>query len=366
MKFEIFIIYYNYPIFPLSILLSFSNNIKIFSDINSSFSLNLPLQLQLHHRNIIFTKMITETLGVNGLPKVILNHGPSIVDVYLFGATVTQYQHNGKDILFTSKESIFDGKKAIRGGIPVVFPQFGQPDKTMPSHGFGRIKTWSLKEKDVTENGTKAVFSLETSEDTLAVWPNEFRLEYTVFLTAVSLSCSLSIFNIDSKPWNFTALLHSYFLLPSIFDLQVIGMNNMNKEGDVNIDFIDKVSDNGNPGPYNEDRKIITIEREVDRIYMVDHEQSGSLPTITLKNKDEGLVNITFRSSKKQENGNTCTPGKTDCVLWNPWRAKSQAMGDFGDEEYINMVCVEPGSVLEPVSINPGENFILETTISPL
>ena len=148
-------------------------------------------------------------------------------------------------------------------------------------------------------------------------------------------------------------------------------MNNLSRKDqiasqDVNIDFIDKVADNGNPGPYNEGRDVITIEREVDRIYMVDHEQSGSVPTITLKNNDEGLVNIAFRTSMEEESGNLCTPGKMDCVLWNPWIVKSQAMGDFGDEEYINMVCVEPGSVLEPVSIKPGQKYILETTISPL
>lgn len=28
-------------------------------------------------------------------------------------------------MLFVSEEAVFDGKKAIRGGIPLVFPQFG-------------------------------------------------------------------------------------------------------------------------------------------------------------------------------------------------------------------------------------------------
>jgi D-hexose-6-phosphate mutarotase len=29
---------------------------------------------------------------------------------------------------------------AIRGGIPVVFPQFGQPDAAMAQHGFARYQ----------------------------------------------------------------------------------------------------------------------------------------------------------------------------------------------------------------------------------
>lgn len=48
-----------------------------------------------------------------------------------------------------------------------------------------------------------------------------------------------------------------------------------------------------------------------------------------------------------------------DCVLWNPWIAKSTKMGDFGDEEYHTMVCVEPGYVSGPLSLGPGETFSL-------
>ena len=46
--------------------------------------------------------------------------------------------------LFLAK---LDGSKAIRGGIPVVFPNFG-PWKLGPQHGFARISTWDVAEKD--------------------------------------------------------------------------------------------------------------------------------------------------------------------------------------------------------------------------
>lgn len=41
--------------------------------------------------------------------------------VHLHGATITSFVSNGEEILFVSENSIFDEKKAIRGGIPVVF-----------------------------------------------------------------------------------------------------------------------------------------------------------------------------------------------------------------------------------------------------
>ena len=40
-------------------------------------------------------------------------------------------------------EAKLDGSKAIRGGIPVVFPNFG-PWKLGPQHGFARISTWTV------------------------------------------------------------------------------------------------------------------------------------------------------------------------------------------------------------------------------
>ena len=62
----------------------------------------------------------------------------SSVEILLFGATVISWIFNGRERLFVSETAVWDGKKAIRGGIPLVFPQFGQPLKTMSQHGFAR------------------------------------------------------------------------------------------------------------------------------------------------------------------------------------------------------------------------------------
>ena len=44
------------------------------------------------------------------------------VEVYLYGATVTSWKNKGKEHLWVSEGAKFDGSKAIRGGVPVVFP----------------------------------------------------------------------------------------------------------------------------------------------------------------------------------------------------------------------------------------------------
>ena len=51
--------------------------------------------------------------------------GRSVVVVCLFGANITSYTVGGKPVLFLSRSAVLDTTKPIRGGIPLVFPQFG-------------------------------------------------------------------------------------------------------------------------------------------------------------------------------------------------------------------------------------------------
>ncbi|SAM05637.1 hypothetical protein [Absidia glauca] len=44
-------------------------------------------------------------------------------------------------------------------------------------------------------------------------------------------------------------------------------------------------------------------------------------------------------------------------VVWNPWIEKAKGMGDFGDEEYHEMVCVEAGSVAQWVRLEGGQSW---------
>src|SRR5436305_9325235 len=45
------------------------------------------------------------------------------VEVFLYGATITSWKSaNGKENLFLSEKAALDGSKAVRGGIPLVFP----------------------------------------------------------------------------------------------------------------------------------------------------------------------------------------------------------------------------------------------------
>lgn len=66
-----------------------------------------------------------DIVGSGASSKVVatLPSGES-VEVLLYGATVTSWKSNGgkTENLWLSEKAALDGSKAVRGGIPVVFP----------------------------------------------------------------------------------------------------------------------------------------------------------------------------------------------------------------------------------------------------
>lgn len=64
-----------------------------------------------------------------------------------------------------SSKAILDGSKAVRGGIPVVFPCFGPPEhpdhSKLPQHGFARNEFWAF---DSVVMDNDAVVSVRLSE----------------------------------------------------------------------------------------------------------------------------------------------------------------------------------------------------------
>jgi hypothetical protein len=57
--------------------------------------------------------------------------------------------------------------------------------------------------------------------------------------------------------------------------------------------------------------------------------------------------------------------GSQSTVVWNPWVAKSIRMPDFGDEEYVGMVCVESGNVADDeITLSPGDHAVLAVILS--
>ncbi|KAI8340724.1 galactose mutarotase-like domain-containing protein [Chlamydoabsidia padenii] len=265
--------------------------------------------------------------------KVVTLQHPSgaTVKVSLYGATVISWIVNNTERLFVSKNAILDGSKAIRGGIPLVFPIFGtKPQISLPQHGFARNSYWDYL-GILTDNDEVSVrFALKDNQLTKEQrqsWSHSFRLVYTVTLTANNLKTYLNVKNEDSDTMEFNTLLHTYFRVKDIANVSVEGLNSYS--------FIDKVE----PGAAKvENRDKITIASEVDRVYqdVQDHLQ------VNVGDEQKVLIDKS---------------GMKDTVVWNPWIEKAKGMGDFDDNEYHEMICVEVGSVAQWVRLEGGQSW---------
>jgi glucose-6-phosphate 1-epimerase len=293
--------------------------------------------------------------GLGGLPRVLLKHkAGASAEVYNFGATLTSYKPTPeREVLFVSQKAVFDGKKAIRGGVPLVFPQFGQPKKEMAQHGFARSSNWELSDTAVTDDVVRAVFHLTDTEATRALWPFPFLLSYTLSLTARTLTTSLRIENKGESPFEAQALLHTYL---RVADIKKVSLRGYHQHA-----FLDKVDmpKEGGALPV-EGREVVEIGKETDRVY-----ETGANEVSVMEGGEE-RVRVEYTASTVAKDGSDEPFPKPDCVLWNPWVDKSKAMADFGDEEWKEMVCVEPGMVKTFNVLPPGHAFVLEQTIRPV
>ncbi|KAF9543588.1 hypothetical protein EC957_000772 [Mortierella hygrophila] len=267
--------------------------------------------------------------------KVVLTHpSGASAEVYLYGATLTSWKVANKERIFVSEKAILDGSKAIRGGIPLVFPVFGKgkaPHVTaaLPQHGFARISQWKLLISSDDANTVTAEFGLDhtlISEENRKLWPFDFSLVYTVKLAAETIETKLRVHNVGDKSFDFNALLHTYFLIPDASRVKVVGLSG--------IDYVDKVL----ATTVRQEGDII-LEGEVDSVY-ANVKSDVQIPYVA----EEGGVQVHLK-------------GLSDVVVWNPWVGKAAAMADFGDDEFHKMICVEAGQVAEFIALAAGGSW---------
>ena len=108
-----------------------------------------------------------------------------------------------------------------------------------------------------------------------------------------------------------------------------------------------------------EGEEEIRFDKEVDRIYrrnvaLVDKERLEIIDRVW---EDKGVLSQHTRGVAMT------TKNLNDAVVWNPWIDKAKSMGDFGDEEYKEMVCVEAAAIDEPVKVKPRASWIGEQTL---
>jgi glucose-6-phosphate 1-epimerase len=120
-------------------------------------------------------------------------------------------------------------------------------------HGFARTLKWELD--TISSDKSSCTLKLVDSEATMKVWPHKFKVLYTVSLHSKRLNVRFEVRNCDTDPFEFTALLHTYFNVESIKKVSIDGLGG--------LDYSDKLQNNS---IFTETRtQIVDINEEVDR-----------------------------------------------------------------------------------------------------
>lgn len=270
--------------------------------------------------------------------KVILTNGSSSAEILHYGATVVSWQVDGQDQLWLSTAAKLDGSKPVRGGIPLVFPVFGQgtteDTKALPQHGFARNSTWEFLGQ-VKENPPTIQYALspeQANPDVYGKWGTgdyDFTLILTVTLEEDALKTHIEVTNEDKRPWDFKWLFHTYLYVQDIDDTLVTNLPGQ------------KCYDQLLAETYVEKHPAVDFNEELDRIYQ-------EVP-------EDKQLQVVERGKVVHNVERVNLP---DVVVWNPWIKKSAGMADFEPKDgYKNMVCIEPGHVHDFVTLQPGEKW---------
>src|ERR1700731_4836546 len=121
----------------------------------------------------------------DGLQRAVVTTPAASATIYLQGAHLTHWQPAGEEpVLFLSRKSAFQRGKAIRGGVPVIFPWFGDrhDGQSGPAHGFARTEEWDFAFAALAGEDLHLTFTLAPSEVTRGLGFDRFRAAYKLII----------------------------------------------------------------------------------------------------------------------------------------------------------------------------------------
>jgi glucose-6-phosphate 1-epimerase len=268
--------------------------------------------------------------------------------VALHGAQVLSWQthegENGTERLYLSPRASLDGQSAIRGGIPICFPQFNQrvlEGRALPKHGFARTLTWSVLERQAEAGFSSVKLGLDEghlSPELCAIWPFRFKACVTIRLEPKRLNITFEVVNQGTRAWPFAIALHSYFRVPALADTYLRGMKG--------VRYWDAVQDLPHPDKTQDqldgDLRFIT---ETDRVY-------ENAPAALNLQSSSGALKIVQSDTF------------SETVVWNPGEALCAQLGDMPPDGYQHMVCVEAAKINEAILLGAGESWQGSQTLS--
>jgi glucose-6-phosphate 1-epimerase len=236
------------------------------------------------------------------------------ITVSLFGAHLLSWKTaDGKERLFVSSKTPLDGSKAIRGGVPVIFPQFNVRGPGL-RHGFARVSTWRLSGQGGDGGSSFIEFSLnqgDLSAEHAQAWPHAFDLTLRFTLHGDALEIDYTVRNSGAQDFPFGVALHTYYDVGNLDATSISGLQHQ------------QYTDH-HLNTRTQEYPALHFTEKHDRLYQ-------STPSVTLNTAD-----ATLRLEQQ---------GFSEWVVWNPGQDDAKALVDLADEEYLRFVCIEPARI---------------------
>ncbi len=244
--------------------------------------------------------------------------------VALHGGHVLSWVASGAEQLYLSPRSLLDGRAAIRGGVPVCFPQFNERGP-LPKHGFARNLPWVAGEATAQAGAVQMALTLASSPATLALWPHDFCLQLTLTLAPGRLALDVAVDNTGTAPLRFMLALHTYFRVADIGQTRVDGL-----DGCASWDSLVDV--------HSHQQGAIHFTGEFDRVF-------GAAAAPLQFTDGHKTVQVAQSASL----GNT--------VVWNPGATKCATLADMPPDGYLQMLCIEAAQIDTPVTLAAGARW---------
>jgi len=259
---------------------------------------------------------------LNGTPVVtVATKDGAQATVSLLGGQVLHWKPaGGRPWLYLSDDAVLDGSVAIRGGIPVCFPQFANQG-TLPKHGLVRTRMWSFIERREDADNVMLTFGYASNADTEAIWPHSFDLELTISVGGSRLDVELAITNNGYSSFAFTTALHTYLHVDEVELVRLEGLKGKT--------YTDKLDSDQKKTEVHE---ALVIEDAVDRIYT----QATKPLHLIDGNRSLQIVHEQF----------------PDVVVWNPWEDATKQLTDMPDRDFRRMLCVEAAVASQKIELD--------------
>lgn len=254
-----------------------------------------------------------------------------VVRVSDWGAQVLSWQARGQERLFLSDAAVLDGAAAIRGGVPVCFPQFNQRGP-LPKHGLARRTAWQWQGAQVQGTAMVARWLWNAAAPLHTDFAHGLQAELTVTVAPDVLTVQLSATNTGDTAFAFTGALHTYLAVQGADMAALLGL-----EGAAFWDAAKAFSPAVQSG-------AVVLGAEVDRVY--------ARPADGLSLRDAaGSLRISQDAAWPET------------VVWNPGAALCASLPDMQAGDWLRMLCVEAAAINQPVALQPGQHWQAAQTL---